>query len=138
MWPFRGRPRPRTPQDLGSLGERLALRHLRSLGYKVLARNFRSPDGEADVIALDTSTRTRSGVETIVFVEVKSRASDAAVDPESAVDGRKRRVLAEVARYYLARRDTAGYAVRFDVIAVVVPPRGRPSVRHTVGAFEAT
>src|SRR5690606_11751265 len=48
---------------LGDQGERLAVRHLRRLGYRIVARQSRSRIGEIDVVAMDGDT--------IVFVEVK-------------------------------------------------------------------
>jgi len=136
VWPFRpGTSRRKSNSPLGPLGEKLAARCLRRKGCKILARNFRCPPGEADIIALDASTRERSGAETIVFVEVKTRTGEAYVAPESAVDAGKRRQLARVARYYLSRHDAADYAVRFDVVAVVFDEGGKPRVRHVPDAF---
>jgi putative endonuclease len=114
----------------GQQGERLAERHLRRAGYRILARNYRCPAGEADLIALD---RRASGA--VVFVEVKTRSSDRFVDPESAVDARKRRQLLKVAQFYLAGHDPGDRPVRFDVVAVVGSAKGRPQVRHIVNAF---
>ncbi len=129
MWPFRPDTSP------GRRGERLAAKSLRRSGYKILARNYRCPAGEADLIALDPSTRRPLGAESIVFVEVKTRARDDFVDPESAVDRRKRRRLTRVAEYYLAHHDTGECPVRFDVVAVVDSGGGRPEIRHIPDAF---
>ena len=132
MWPFgRGRPAGAQGKDLGALGEKLTVRHLRRKRYKILARNFRCPSGEVDVIALDRST----GAGTVVFVEVKTRRSRKYVGPESAVDARKQSQLARAARYYLSHHDAGGYAVRFDVVGIVIGQDGRAEVRHTVDAF---
>ena len=136
MWPFRpGKSRRKAGSPLGPMGEKLAAGCLRGKGYKILARNYRCPAGEADIIALDRSDRP-GGAETIVFVEVKTRSGEGYVDPESAVDARKRRQLGRVARYYLSSRDAEDCAVRFDIVAVVVPPGSEPRIRHTPGAFE--
>jgi putative endonuclease len=105
------------------------------MGWKLLARNYRCPAGEADIVALDRSTRADRGAETIVFVEVKARTSARHVAPESAVDPRKRRQLARVAEYYLAHHPAEDYAARFDVVAVIAAADGRPEIRHTVDAF---
>lgn len=135
MWPFgRGRAEARGSRSLGAIGEKLAVRCLRGKGYKILARNFRCPAGEVDIIALDRSG-CEGGAETIVFVEVKARSSEKYVGPESAVDSRKRRQLSRVARYYLARHDAGGFAVRFDVVAVVAAADLQPQVRHIPDAF---
>jgi len=130
VWPFRAKAPP------GARGERLAADHLRRKGYRILARNYRCPPGEADIIALDRSTRRIHGVESIAFVEVKTRAGAARADPESAVDARKRRQLRRVAEYYLAHHDTGDRRVRFDVVAIRLPAEGKPELRHIPDAFE--
>lgn len=136
MWPFRrGRSAQTASGRAGARGEKAAERFLRRAGYAILARNYRCPAGEADLIALDPSGE---GGEAIVFVEVKTRATDRHVGPESAVDARKRRQLTRVASYYLARHDTADRPVRFDVVAVVAPAAGRCEVRHIPDAFSTS
>lgn len=132
MWlPWRRRGRV----SLGSRGERLARGFLRRKGWKILGANYRCPAGEADLIALDTSTRRQFGAETIVFVEVKTRTSDHYTDPESAVDRRKQRRLHRIADYYLSRRDADGYNVRFDIVSIVIPDGDTPRITHISDAF---
>ena len=131
MWPFGAPDKP----GLGRRGEKAARKFLRRAGLKILARNYRCPVGEVDLIALDASTRSRPGAETIAFVEVKTRSSDRHVEPESAVDAAKRRRLRKVAGYYLATHDAAEFDVRFDVVAVVARPGEKPQVRHIPDAF---
>ena len=139
MWPF-GRAREEESPggdsaDLGRRGEKLAQAALRKQGLRILARNYRCPAGEADLIALDIATRKETGAETIAFVEVKTRTSDRYAPPESAVNADKRRRMKRVARYYFASRKTEGFAVRFDIVSVVIRPGQEPEVRHTPGAF---
>jgi len=129
MWPFR-----RKRQPLGRRGERLAARHLKRQGLKILAENYRCPVGEIDLILLDRSTRS-SGAETIVFVEVKTRTSDHYTDPEAAVNADKQRRIRKVASYYVSRHDAQDYNLRFDIVAVVCPDGEKPTIRHTTEAF---
>jgi putative endonuclease len=124
MWPF-GRSKP-----LGRHGEQLARQHLAQQGMKILARNYRCPSGEIDLIALDSAGPT------LVFAEVKTRRDDAYTDPEAAVDADKRRRIKKAAAYYLARHDCDGYNVRFDVVSVVIPPGSPPRVKHIPDAFQ--
>lgn len=121
---------------LGQDGEKLALRLLRGLRYKVLAANFRCPAGEIDLIALDRSTVKTCGMETIVFVEIKTRTSDRFTAPQSAVDSAKQKHIRQAAAYYLARRDAAGFAIRYDIIAIVASPGKEPRIEHIKDAFE--
>lgn len=102
---------------------------------KVLAVNYRCPSGEVDLIALDTSARSRDGLETIVFIEVKTRSSDRYTAPESAVGRDKQHRIHRAARYYLAHRDTQGYLTRFDIVAVVLAPDQKPQVTYIENAF---
>jgi len=129
MWPF-GSAKP-----LGQRGEALARNYLKRRGMKVLARNFRCPAGEIDLIALDRSTRGRDGAETIAFVEVKARRSDRYTDPASAVDGRKRERLRKTAEYYLSRVDADGFNARFDIVSIVFRDGAKPEVQHIPDAF---
>jgi putative endonuclease len=96
--------------DLGRAGERAAEEFLRRRRYAILDRNFRCRGGEVDLVAL------HRGV--VVFVEVKTRQSGAAVGPFAAVTPRKQQRIALAARYYLARHRLHGRMARFDVVGV--------------------
>jgi len=129
MWPF-GRSKP-----LGRHGEQFARRYLAQQGMKILAWNYRCPSGEIDLIALDSAGRGEFTAPTLVFAEVKTRRDDTYTDPEAAVDADKRRRIKKAAAYYLARHDSDGYNVRFDVVSVVVPPGSPPRLKHIPDAF---
>ena len=132
MWPFRSLAR-RAP--LGQRGEQLAKRFLKRSGLRILARNYRCPAGEADLIVLDKGTRAERGADTIAFVEVKTRSSDHYTDPEAAVNTAKRQRMRNVADYYLTAHDTDDFSVRFDVVAIVLGDGQRPDVKHIRDAF---
>jgi putative endonuclease len=114
-----------TPDDaeLGELGEELAARALRRLGWRILARRWRGPGGEVDLVA-------REGAQ-LVLVEVKSARAHArpASGSEPALDLRWRpgqragaRTIERLA--YAARRLAArGGPVRVDLVEVFVGPR---------------
>src|SRR5919204_6192662 len=68
----------------GALGEKLACRYLKRSGYKILLRNFRGRSGgEIDVVCRDNDT--------LVFVEVKTRAREDFGRPFEAVDREKQK-----------------------------------------------
>jgi len=102
---------------------------------KVLARNYRCPVGEADIIVLDKNTRHEQGGETIAFVEVKTRSSDRYTNPQAAVNADKRRRMRKIADYYLAMRNTDGFNVRFDIVAVVLTKETAPKITYIQDAF---
>lgn len=114
--------------NLGEMGERLAVRHLRRQGLRILVRNYRCEMGEIDIVASDGDT--------LVFVEVKTRRREEPA-PELQVDRAKQRQLARVARRYLSLYGTRQPPARFDVVAVVWPEDGSPAIRHIRDAFEA-
>jgi putative endonuclease len=98
---------------LGRRGERLAARHLRRLGYKVLYRNFRHRgSGEIDIVC-------RHG-EVLVFVEVKTRSSENFGRPLGAVDRKKQRRIIRGAMAWLRMLDLADLTFRFDVVEVLL------------------
>ncbi len=115
------------PLSLGARGEKLAAKTLKAAGCRILARGFRCEAGEADLIALDGDT--------IVFAEVKTRGDDFFVSPESAVDARKQAKYRRVAAHYLSRIGRDDLNTRFDIIAIVIRPGGKPEIRHLVDAF---
>ncbi len=120
----------RGPVSLGRRGERAAARYLRRRGMRVVARGQETAWGELDLVAVEGRT--------VVFVEVKTRTSQAAGHPAEAVDRQKQRRITREARAFLARHRLEPCAVRFDVVAVTWPENARrPAIEHFVGAFEA-
>jgi putative endonuclease len=101
---------PNKPQQFGQKAEAMAARYLKKRGYKIIARNHRTRSGEIDIIA-------REG-ETLVFIEVKARASDRFGSAKAAVTPRKQRQISKVALGYLQMTDQSHVKARFDVVAV--------------------
>ena len=97
-------------QQLGKSGENLAVDELVARGYAVLARRYRTRGGEIDIVAEDGAT--------VVFVEVKTRASTDFGSAVEAVTPRKQRQLVLMARDYLARARLHDRPCRFDVVAI--------------------
>ncbi|NLV31544.1 MAG: YraN family protein [Acidobacteria bacterium] len=96
---------------LGRRGERLACRFLVRAGYDVLARRYRARSGELDLVAFEGDT--------LVFVEVKTRASRRYGEPWEYVDWEKRQALRRAAEDFIARFDLGRYDYRFDIVSVV-------------------
>jgi putative endonuclease len=97
-------------QSLGKTGEDLACAELQRRGYAILARRYRTRFGEIDIVA-------REG-DTIVFVEVKARATSRFGDGAAAVTGGKQRRIGRMAADYLVRRRLDDRPCRFDVVSV--------------------
>jgi putative endonuclease len=106
----------------GRWAESIAAWLLRAKGYRIVARSWRCPAGEIDIIA-------RRGPH-LVAVEVKRRAS--AIDVLHALQARQRRRIVRAAEAYVARNpESAALNIRFD--AVLVAPGRWP--RHIKDAW---
>lgn len=111
---------------LGQRGEQIAMEYLRSRGLVVLDRNWRPRGqgvrGELDLVA-------RDGDE-LVIIEVKTRRSIAYGSAVEAVTTRKMRSLRSLALAWLEHRSVHAPRIRFDVVAVTIPPAGQPVIEH--------
>jgi putative endonuclease len=117
---------PLDTATLGRRGEDAAARYLEARGMTLIERNWRCRAGEIDIVALDGRV--------VVFCEVKTRRGERCGSADEAVDARKQRRLARVARRYLARNGLEEVTCRFDVVSVAA--RGhRARLRHHVDAF---
>lgn len=104
--------------------------YLRSAGYEVLERNYRSRVGEIDIVAEDNGT--------IVFVEVRYRKPSSLVSPEESITKEKARRLKLAARRYLAEQGIGdGVPVRFDLCAVSDGGRSFQVLRNVIGFGQA-
>jgi putative endonuclease len=116
----------------GEWGEAQAEAHLRAVGLTVLGRRVRV--GRHDEIDL----MAREG-DTLVFVEVKTRASEAHGRPGQAVDRSKRHILRRAALRYLQALSRPPRHYRFDLVEVVGDPEGGVrAVRHYPNALPIT
>lgn len=115
--------------EVGALGERLGVKYLKSIGFKVLMRNFRAQGGgEVDVVCRDDRR--------LVFVEVKTRTSLKFGRPIEAVTPDKQYLITRGAMEWLARLDRPHVYYRFDVLEVMLR-HGEPADFNLVQfAFE--
>lgn len=99
--------------NVGKLGEDLAVEYLKKKRYQILERNFRIRGGELDIVAIDHNT--------LVFVEVKTRTSHTYGLPEESITLRKLNFLVRSAKVFRAARSKHGNlpdAERIDVVTV--------------------
>jgi putative endonuclease len=119
---------PSTQQQrsaLGRFGEDVATRHLIGSGMVVLARNWRCPLGEIDVVARDGGT--------LVVCEVKTRRGLDYGTPLEAVTARKMLRLRQLATQWLDEAGLDPPDVRIDVVSVLVRAQGAAVVEHLRG-----
>lgn len=111
--------------EFGQTGEQMAARFLTDLGYIILEHNYRRGHLEIDLIALDGDD--------LVIVEVKSRAYDNILQPEEAVDHKKRQALIRLANEYVKSYNRKEN-VRFDIVSIVSNANGN-EIRHLKNAY---
>jgi putative endonuclease len=97
-------------KELGAKGEEIAVRYLKSRGYRILERNYRIKLGEIDIIA-------EQGAD-LVFIEVKTRSDTLFGSPFDSVTAAKQRQLSKVALEYIGKRGGHNRPARFDVVGV--------------------
>jgi len=123
----------KTTKSIGVRGEKLAVKYLRKQGVKILARNYRCPVGEGDIIILDKTAGE------LAIVEVKTRSEGQRTNPESAVNAEKQKRLRKIGRYYLDTHETGDLGMRFDVISITIPvapdKSKKPEIRYIPNAF---
>ena len=126
----------RSTKETGDLGEAAAANYFRENGYRIAARNYRTPHGEIDIIAENR--------EYIVFAEVKTRnvRCDARYGrPADAVNRRKRMHLLYAVSHYL-HQHPSDKKQRMDIIEVYKRENGTDcfeivDIRHIPNAFGA-
>lgn len=113
--------------DLGELGEKLAQKKIKSLGYKCIEKNYRCPLGEIDLIAKDGDC--------LVFIEIKTRKGRSIGYAKEAVDQRKKRHISKVALAYMKSNNCVDVKSRFDVIAINIKG-GKEEIEVISNAFD--
>ena len=121
--------RKHSTDETGLWGEARAAKFLRRNGYRVIGRRVRiGTRDEIDIVARDGDT--------LVFVEVKTRATEDFGRPSDAVDRAKRRNLSRAAVRYLRKKKFPDVCFRFDIVEVIGSKDAREStIRHIENAF---
>lgn len=112
---------------MGRSGELAAWAAYRRRGYRLLARNWRCPLGELDLVL--------AGPGTVVFCEVKARTSTALGGPHEAVSPSKQRRLRILAEAFISSRRLTARSYRFDVASVLLRADGGIDVHLFEDAF---
>ena len=116
-----------TGKRTGKKGEDLAAAYLAEAGFRIIERNYRCLFGEIDIVAEEDGT--------LVFVEVKSRRSEAYGDPLLAVGCRKQKKISRISLHYLTEKHLHHCPARFDVVAVMLLPAAQ-KIELIRNAFE--
>jgi putative endonuclease len=113
---------------LGDCGEELVARWLEGYGFSILARNYRTKEGEIDIIA--------QRLEVVAFVEVKTRETEY-FDPANAVTFRKQKRIIKAAQSFIFSKKIIDKVLRFDVATVIYEDkdRGKYSIKYIRNAF---
>ncbi|MEA1959225.1 MAG: YraN family protein [Chloroflexota bacterium] len=106
-------------RETGDKGERIAAEYLSAHGYHILECNFRTREGEIDIVAESDGT--------LVFVEVRTKTSRNFGTPEESITVRKKARLIALAEAYIDGHDDAPASWRIDVVAIELGPGGKPA-----------
>ena len=111
--------------ELGKLGERIAMSYMQDKGFVVIEQNYRFEKAEIDFICSDSTN--------IVFVEVKTRSSSYYDAPDDSVHELKQELLKSAAGFYLEENNIS-LEPRFDIISIVFE-NGKQTIEHIEDAF---
>ncbi|MBK6834991.1 MAG: YraN family protein [Bacteroidetes bacterium] len=111
--------------EIGKIGEEIALKFLKNLGYEVLELNWRFRKLEIDIIAKDGDT--------LVVIEVKTRKSDTFGAPDVFVDKKKQRFLIKAINEYVNQKNLEN-EIRFDIVSVLYD-NNQEKIEHIKDAF---
>lgn len=115
-------------KKLGMRGEDKAARYLGKQGYRILDRNVKLGRYEIDIIGQEGDT--------VAFVEVKTRGDDDGISPETNVNYEKQRRIISAARVYMSQRPDDKVYYRFDIVSVILPQKGPPTITLFRDAFQ--
>ena len=129
---------PSARRSLGDTGEDLAVQALTAAGLTILARNWRCPAGELDILAEELAPDLLAGPQPVawrVCVEVRTRRGTQFGTAKQSITPRKQAKLREVAAHYIQSTGWTG-PWRIDVVAVQMDGQGRlveiEHIRHAV------
>lgn len=111
--------------ELGKLGEHLAIAYLKKQGYTILKHNYYFQKAELDIVAQKKKT--------LVIVEVKTRNSSFFGDPQSFVSASKIKLMVKAAEHFLLENELE-LEVRFDIIAII-KNKTQEELTHIPDAF---
>lgn len=112
-------------QELGRVGEEIALQLLASKGFRILEKNWRFKNDEIDIIAKNENY--------LVIVEVKTRSSGFFGEPYTAVNFKKQAFLIRAANVYI-EKNNIDLECRFDIISIVFVNK-KHKIEHLEDAF---
>ncbi len=111
-------------QNIGKLGEDIAVKHLEKHGYKILERNYRKPWGEIDIIASENIGKNQflaRQSQELVFIEVKTQNQEFEWRPEENITRHKKHQLSRIVTTYLkANKIPENQNWRVDVLAITL------------------
>ena len=114
-----------TKKEIGQYYETLAVKHLKSCGYKILCQNYRTKFGEIDIIAKDKNDNC------VVFVEVRYRKNLFFGLPKETVNFYKQNRLIKSAMGYIKQHNLKNLNFRFDIISIT-----DDEIEHIKNAFQ--
>lgn len=119
----------RTRNEIGAMGEALAVLELEEQGLEILDRNWSCRWGELDVVALERS----EGRRTAVFCEVKCRTGRNYGDPLESITQAKVRRLRQLAAEWMSQHTLPVDGMRLDAIGVLLQHDQKPLLVHVTG-----
>lgn len=111
----------RLKKNTGDAGEESAVIFLKKKGYRIVERNFRTRNGEIDIIAIDHSEKEK----TLVFIEVKTRQSNEYGSAVESITYYKLQAMRRTAMFYQQTHRNLPELLRLDLVAIDTKENGQ-------------
>lgn len=118
--------------ELGKWGEEQAALYLRSKGWYIRHRDWHCGHRDVDIIAIDEDCSI------VIFVEVKTRATNQWGEPDEAIDLKKQDSIIRTAGTYIRNFRLEHCEVRYDTISIIGTPATGAEITHKENAFDIT
>ncbi|MFA5366788.1 MAG: YraN family protein [Dehalococcoidia bacterium] len=103
-------------RETGTIAENIAADYLQKRGYKIRERNYRTREGEIDIIACKDDT--------LIFIEVRAKTGRTFGSAEESITERKKKRLVALAEAYLSDTGEQPESCRIDLIAIRIRADG--------------
>ena len=110
----------------GDEGEDLAAEFLKRRGLKIIERNFRTRNGEIDILAIDKREKEPA----LVCIEVKTRSQSAFGTPLESITYFKLKALKRTLEMYKSTHRGLPDSLRIDAVSVYKSPTGEVQIEH--------
>lgn len=109
-------------KELGKIGEELAIKYLKNLNYKILTKNYRTKNGEIDIICEKENS--------LIFVEVRTILKIDFIDPLETLTKRKIDKIKNCSFEYMSKMTKKYSFIKYEFIGITYRSSNDYEINH--------